>query len=145
MNKLILLLKYFKNTEFIGKHYLEKMFKHARKYDNMFCYHRATYLYWKLKKEGLNPKILKYYLQNNNPEAPFSKQFKHISNKSYGFHFVVELDGTILDPNTHLCKKIKFEDYNKYCIEFYPIEDIVIETFSPMMSEEESNTFFQYY
>lgn len=90
MNRIILYLKYFKNKKFEEYSDFNKMFLHAKKYPMMFCYHRASYLYWKLKELNLNPKILKYHLKNNQEQAPFSKQFKHISRNKYGFHFVIE-------------------------------------------------------
>ncbi|MFW6231042.1 MAG: hypothetical protein ACOC32_03385, partial [Nanoarchaeota archaeon] len=117
---LFLYLKYFFKEKCDA---MIKLHVHYREMELMACIYRAEYLYHKFIEQ--KPKIIKISLKDNDPEAPFRKQFHHISGFNFGFHYVVKLNDMIYDSNLFLNKPITETDYFKHVISYKNNNEII--------------------
>lgn len=120
MLKIYLQLKYWFLNKFPAKYQLRELHNHYKRHPVTECQYRAELLYYWLKNQNHSPIIWRYDIKDNIHFGLGNSKFKfkHINGDLFGFHYVVELDGNIYDPNLFLVKPVKKDDFEKFCLSY---------------------------
>jgi|GEM_PF-5624723 hypothetical protein len=99
------------------------------------CMIRAQLLFLVLRKEGYDPKIMKYTIKGNEKKNYDDKEkISHASGHKFPSHVVVLLNGFILDANVG--RAIPKEEYEKEIISYEPREKLLFVEEEPKIDTE---------